>query len=265
MEQDRKRKRFDLEDRVVIVTGGNRGIGLCLSRAFAEEGSLVVVVNRDAPSGKRAAEELSRQTGREVVAVAADVSCPDSVQAMANAVHARFGRIDVLVNNAAIRERKLVVDLSPEEWKAVIDVNLTGLFLTCQAVARYMIPRRYGKIVNISSILSFAARPGRAAYSASKGGVNLLTKALAVEWAPYQITVNGVAPTTVVTPESRARLEGNPERLQVLIDSHPLGRLAYPEDLAGAVLFLASPESDYVTGQVLLVDGGRHSMLLRSL
>ncbi|MGH2372292.1 MAG: SDR family NAD(P)-dependent oxidoreductase [bacterium] len=252
---------FSLEGRVAIVTGGNRNIGYGLTRGLAGAGAKVLIANRDAASGQAAAATL-REEGWEVAAVATDVSDHASCQAAARDALERWGRIDILVNNAAVRVDKTAIDHTPEEWDWIMGVNVRGILLASQAVYPAMRAQKKGRIINIGSI---SARKGvwkRASYSASKGAVAALTRGLAVEWADDGITVNALSPGAVATPERPPDSES--PRYKANVDLIPLRRFSWPDDLVGLCVFLASDASAYLTGQDILIDGG-WSLTMRPL
>ncbi len=244
-----------LQGRVAIVTGGNQGIGLAISRALAEAGAQVVIANRDAARGERAAVAL-RATGLRPVALPVDVTCRPSVQALVDGVIRRFRRIDILVNNAGVHVRNQTERLTDAEWERLLSANLTGTFLCSQIVGRHMIRRRRGAIVNLSSMAAAIALPRGTAYCATKAAVAQFTSALACEWGKYGIRVNAVAPGAVHTRMSEEVWQ-DPERRRFTTRQTPLGRWGRPQDVAAAVLYLASDRAAYVTGHVLYVDGGR--------
>jgi 2-deoxy-D-gluconate 3-dehydrogenase len=247
---------FDLSGRVGVVTGGNRGIGLAISRGLATAGATVVIVNRKAEDGQSAAESL-RKDGLSAVAIPADVTSTSSINQMVARVIGDLGRIDILVNNTGVVVRKPVTEISEEDWDYVINTNLKAVFFCCQAVGREMIKNNKGRIINISSNVSSRLQPIRSVYATSKAGLNHLTRALAQEWAKYNINVNVLAPSVTITDMNRKYyLEEHPEALEEHLRLTPKGRVAYPEDYVGAAVFLASDASDYVTGQILFVDGG---------
>ena len=243
-----------LSDKVAIVTGGGSGIGAEISRAFAREGALVVVADLDGEKAVALAAELT-QAGHPAIGKACDVSNHNDVQDLTDSVARRFGRIDILVTSAGISKFGPIEDLSVEWWDKVVGVNLNGLFYCCHSVAQIMMKQRSGKIINIASLAGLTGIPNQAPYVASKHGVVGLTKALAIDLGPYAINVNCMCPATTLTPLA---LE---TRSQDFIDAEahrtPLDRMAYPEDHARAAVFLASAESDYLTGVILPVDGGR--------
>ena len=246
---------FDLSGKVAIVTGGNQGIGFGIAKGLASVGATVVIANRRATEGQNAAESLKKE-GLNAVAIPTDVSRMSSVASLVSKVVSDFGKIDILVNNAAVIVRKPIEDFTEEEWDQIMNTNLRGLFLCCQLVGREMIKKKKGKIINISSVLSQIVQPGRSVYAVAKAGVSHLTRALALEWGKYNINVNAIGPGLTITPLNKKYFEENPEDLKNLVASIPKGREAYPQDYAGAAIFLASDASDYITGQTLLVDGG---------
>lgn len=247
---------FDLSGKVAIVTGGNQGIGFGIAEGLASVGATVAIANRRAAEGQSAAESLKKER-LNAVAIPTDVSSKSSVAALVSKVMSDFGRIDVLVNNAAVIVRKPIEDFTEEEWDRIMNTNLRGLFLCCQLVGREMIKKKKGKIINISSVLSQIIQPGRSVYAVAKAGVSHLTRALALEWGKYNINVNAIGPGLTITPLNQKYFEEHPEDLKRIVEGIPKGREAYPQDYAGAAIFLASDASDYVTGQTLLVDGGR--------
>ena len=250
-------KLFSLTDKTAIVTGGNREIGLGISKLLAESGCNVVIANRNPESGKEAVETVKRDTGGEAISFPVDVQKKQDVEELVVSSIEKYGRVDILVNNAAIRGEHLIIDMPEEEWDSVMNVNVKGPFLLSQAVGRHMIDQESGKIINISSIREIIARSYRGAYCASKGALSQLTRALAVEFAEYGITVNAVAPGTVLTAALKSKYEESPDKFEKKLDTIPLGRAATSEDIAAAVAFLAGPASDYITGQTIFVDGGR--------
>ncbi len=246
---------FDLSGKVAIVTGGNQGIGLALSRGLATAGATVVIANRRQAEGQAAAEALQKE-GLKAVAVATDVSNESSIANLVKKVITDFGKIDILVNNAGVIVRKPAEDISRQDWDHMMDTNLKGVFFCCQQVGREMIKQRKGKIINISSDASQRATPERSVYAASKAGVSHLTRCLALEWAKYNINVNAIGPGPTITPLNRKYYGENPEKVKQVIESIPKGRMGDTSDYAGAVVFLASEASDFVIGQTLLVEGG---------
>ncbi|MBA7479389.1 MAG: glucose 1-dehydrogenase [Dehalococcoidia bacterium] len=246
---------FDLTGKIAIVTGGNQGIGLGITRGLAGAGATVVIANRRAAEGQKAAAALQKE-GFNVIAIPTDVSQKVSVAAMVGKVMDEYKKIDILVNNAAVMIRKPLEDFEENEWDTILNTNLRGLFLCCQLVGREMIKRKKGKIINLSSVLSQIVQPGRGVYATGKAGVSQLTRALALEWSKYGINVNAIGPGLTITPINEKYFGENPDELKKTINTIPIGREAYPVDYAGTAVFLASDASDYVTGQTLLVDGG---------
>lgn len=246
---------FDLSGRIAIVTGGNQGIGFGIAQGLAGAGATVVIANRRAAEGQKAAESLQKE-GYNALAIPTDVSQKASIAAMVDGVMKQFQKIDILVNNAAVMIRKPLEDFTESEWDTILNTNLRGLFLCCQVVGREMIKQKKGKIINISSVLSQIVQPGRGVYATGKAGVSHLTRSLAMEWSQYNINVNAIGPGLTITPINDKYFKENPDELKRIINAIPIGREAYPTDYAGTAVFLASAASDYVTGQTLLVDGG---------
>jgi gluconate 5-dehydrogenase len=245
---------FDLTGRVAIVTGASRGLGQYFGRALARAGADLVITSRRLESlaeFKREIEALDRRA----VPLELDLRDYDSIQRMVEAAHQAYGKIDILVNNAGCNVRKPALEVTWEDWNLVLDTNLRGTFFVAQAVAKRMIPRRYGRIINIGSVTSVFGYAGITPYCASRGGVKQLTMSLADDWGPYGITVNCLAPGWFKTQQNRV-LYDNKEWVEYLCDRIPLKRPGQPSDLEGAVVFLASDASEYITGQTLLVDGG---------
>jgi len=246
---------FDLSGRVGIITGGSRGIGFAIAEGLAGSGAISVIANRDASQGEEAAAKV-RSKGWKAKAVSADVTQRKSVESLVSHVLKEFGRIDILVNSAAIILRKPIAEITDEEWDSLMATNLKGIFLCCQMVGKHMIERRQGKIVNISSNIIQPLQPGRGLYAVSKAGLTQLTRVLAFEWAQYNVHVNAIAPGPTITDLNRKFFEDHPEDLKARIQSLPIGRMGQPQDHVGAALLLASPASDFITGQTLFVDGG---------
>jgi NAD(P)-dependent dehydrogenase (short-subunit alcohol dehydrogenase family) len=246
---------FDLSGKVAIVTGGNQGIGYGIARGLAGAGATVVIANRRADAGQAAAEFLKKD-GFNAVAVPTDVTSPASIEALVSKVAADFGGIDVMVNNAGIVIRKPAEQMTAEEWDRIMDTNLKGMFFCCQEAARKMIPRQQGKIINVSSEIAEQVQPLRSVYAISKAGISHMTRALALEWSRHHINVNAIAPGVTVTPINENYFKEHPEQMEKYVGNTPLGRVARPDDYAGAAVFLASEASSFVTGHILVVDGG---------
>jgi NAD(P)-dependent dehydrogenase (short-subunit alcohol dehydrogenase family) len=250
------KQRFDLAGRVAIVTGGSAGLGRQMAQGLAEMGANVVLCARKKERCEQAAEEL-RQNGVGSLALGCDVRNQEQIHAVLETTISQFGRIDILVNNAGTSWGAPVEEMRLEHWNKVIETNLTATFLFSQAVGRYMVPQRSGKIINIASVAGLrGASPELQAvgYHASKGGVIAFTKDLACKWAPHNIQVNAIAPGWFPTHMSAVVIEQNKEALLKRI---PAGRFGGDDDLKGAAIFLASDASSYVTGHVLVVDGGQ--------
>jgi 2-dehydro-3-deoxy-D-gluconate 5-dehydrogenase len=246
---------FDLTGRVAVVTGGNGGIGLGMARGLVSAGAVVVVAARNRAKSEAAVAELGRLGARSVF-LPLDVADPASCHAMVDETVSRFGRLDVLVNNAGMSIRKPPEDYAVAEWQAVLDTNLTGTFICCQAVHQIMRQNGGGKIINIGSMMAIFGAAYAAAYAASKGAVVQLTKSLAIAWAKDNIKVNAVLPgwiDTELTSVAREQVPGLNERI---LRRTPAGRWGLPDDLAGIAVFLASPAADFVTGAAIPVDGG---------
>ncbi|MEX2155244.1 MAG: 3-oxoacyl-[acyl-carrier-protein] reductase [Gemmatimonadales bacterium] len=241
--------KLDLSGKVALVTGGTRGIGLEICRAFAGAGAQVALCSRD---GTQAAE-VAKQLGTEARGYACDVGVASQVEALAKAVDKDFGRIDVLVNNAGFTKDNLLFLLTETDWDAVVNTNLKGAYLVTKYAARGMIKRRWGRVINITSVVGLNGNKGQSNYSASKAGMIGFTKSVAKELASRNVLVNAVAPGYIDTELTRGI---SAEAKKYLLDNIPLGRLGQGPDIAGAVLFLASDLASYITGQVLVVDGG---------
>ncbi|HEX2037012.1 MAG TPA: SDR family NAD(P)-dependent oxidoreductase [Chloroflexota bacterium] len=258
---------FDLTGRVALVTGGSRGIGRAIAVGLARAGARVAVASRTRETLNGVVEEIGRhgreadgaQGGQGALAVVADVTSAQDNRRMVEETVAHFGALDIFVAVAGVNRRKRILDVEPEDYEFVVGTNLRGLYLGCQAAVRVMVPRPgrpSGKIVTIGSLATLqGVSVGMSAYAASKGGVGQLTKQLAVELAPHNVQVNCIAPGFILTDLNRNFLGVEPRRSWV-VSRTPAGRFGAPEDVAGTAVFLASPASDFVTGQVIAVDGG---------
>ncbi len=245
---------FDLHGKVAIVTGASRGLGQYFSRALAEAGADLVITSRSQTSLDGFTAEIEAM-GRKVLPLELDVRDYNSIRAMVAAAFEHYGKIDILVNNAGCNIRKPALEISWDDWNTVLDTNLRGPFFVAQAVAEKMIPRNYGRIVNIGSVTSVFGYAGITPYCASRGGVKQMTMSLADEWGGNGITVNCLAPGWFKTEQNKVLYE-NQAWVEYIKDRIPLNRPGQPNDLDGTIVFLASDASEYITGQCLLVDGG---------
>ena len=240
-----------LKDKVALITGGGSGIGAAVARRFAQEGAKIAIGDVDVEGAEKVASEI-KDAGGEALICKADVRKRDEVEAMVDHILREYGRLDILINNAGVTRDSLCARMSEEDWNFVVDVNLKGTFLCSKAAFRPMRKQRYGKIVNTASV-AVRGNVGQVNYSASKAGIIGLTRTLALEFARAGICVNCIAPGFIETPMT----EGLPEKVkEEALKRIPLGRLGKPEEVANLHLFLASPESDYITGQVFFIDGG---------
>jgi NAD(P)-dependent dehydrogenase (short-subunit alcohol dehydrogenase family) len=243
-----------LKKQVAIVTGAGQGIGRAIALTLAREGATVVVNDIDQEKAEKVAEEI-RVQGGQALPVQADVSKARDVDILVKKALENYKRVDILVNNAGIGKLTRFLEMTEAQWDKTMDINIKSQFLCSKAVIEHMIKQKRGKIINIASLASHIGAPGLAAYGASKGGVVQLTKALAVEFGKYNIMVNAVSPGLTMTELIKSAVKDRPDFIEGT-DRIPLRRAAEPEDIANVVLFLASSESDYITGQVLIVDGG---------
>jgi NAD(P)-dependent dehydrogenase (short-subunit alcohol dehydrogenase family) len=242
-------EKFKLKGKVALVTGAGRNLGRAIALSLAEAGANVAVTSRTLSEIKRTEQEI-KEKGQKALAISMDVTDLNKVERAVQKIASEFGRIDILVNNAATRSFKSLLEISELEWRSVIDTNLTGAFFCCKAVGPIMIRQGGGRIINISSRIGLQGMANRVAYCASKGGLIQLTRALALEWAPYNILVNSVAPGLMNTPEtSKAIQEGKAAEI-------PLKRAGEPEEIAPLIVYLASEACTYMTGEVILIDGG---------
>jgi NAD(P)-dependent dehydrogenase (short-subunit alcohol dehydrogenase family) len=256
-------KLFDLSGRVAIVTGASRGLGQVFARALAKAGADLVLTSRNREHLLPFESEI-KALGRRAILLQLDVRDAASIAAMATDAENAFGHLDILVNNAGCNVRKPALEVTWDDWNLVLDTNLRGSFFVAQAVARFMVPRRYGRIINIGSVTSVAGYAGLGPYGASRGGIRQLTMSLADDWGKHGITVNCLAPGWFRTDQNKV-LHENKEWVEYLCDRIPLKRPGQPQDLEAAVVFLAAESSRYVTGQTLLVDGGISTGAVRAL
>jgi len=245
---------FDLTGKIALVTGASRGLGKHFALTLAEAGADVVITSRTTASLDETAKAIEA-LGCRVLPLALDVRDHASIQSAVAAAYAHFGRIDILVNNAGCNIRKPALDVSWDDWNTILDTNLRGIFFVAQAVGRQMVAAGRGRIINIGSVTCVAGYAGLAPYGASRGGVKQLTMSLAADWGPSGVTVNCLAPGWFKTAQNAVLYE-NAEWVKYLSDRIPLRRPGAMNDLTGALIFLASDASNYVTGQTLLVDGG---------
>lgn len=244
-----------MKGQTAIITGSSRGIGRTVAEEFAKRGVNVVIVDISEEASSKTAEEIKNSFQVETLGVKADVSNSEDVKKLFDEVVKRFQKIEILVNNAGITKDNLLIRMKDEEWDAVLNVNLKGAFLCCREAVKIMSKQRYGRIINIASVVAFIGNPGQVNYSASKAGLVALTKTLAKEYASRGITVNAVAPGFIQT----AMTEVLPEKVkEEMLRMIPLQRFGTTYDVANAVIFLAKPESEYITGQVIHVNGGMY-------
>jgi len=246
---------FDLTGKVALITGGCQGLGEMMSRTLADAGCKVAITSRDISKAREFATKLAEETGSETLGVSVDVTNSVQVKAMAEAVVERFGRIDILINNAGVNVRKPLVDYDEDTWDLVVNTNLKAPFLCAKYVAPYMLKQKHGRIINMASMLGTVALPERSAYCSSKGGVIQLTKVMALEWADQGVTVNAVCPGPFSTEMNQVVIN-NPEANQYFLDHLPIKRWGKPDELAGLLLYLASDASSFMTGSSLVIDGG---------
>ena len=246
---------FRLDGKVAMVTGGTKGLGLAMAHALASVGAHIAINSRHGAEAQVAAAEIVRKHGCRAVGVEADVTKPDQINGFVQQVVDELGGIDILITNAGINVRLPTTDLPLEDWQRVIDINLTGPFLCSQAVIPHMLKKGWGRVIHVSSIMGLVGLAGRPSYTASKGGIVLLTKTQALEFAEKGVTVNAICPGPFGTEMNKPLLE-DPEKYQAFVSKIPMGRWGEMNELDGAVIFLASQTSSFMTGTTLTVDGG---------
>ena len=246
---------FDLSGRVAIITGGSKGLGLAMAAGLASAGARLMLVNRNADEGQQAAEELSRDFGVDAVSFPADVTDPAQTEAMVQAALAAFGRIDILINSAGINIRGAIDELTPDDFRKVMEVNVHGTWLCCRAVTPVMKGAGSGKIINVASTLGLVGLANRTPYTASKGAVVQMTRALALELAPFNINVNAICPGPFLT-EMNQPIADTDESRKFIVGATALGRWGELREIQGAAIFLASDAASYMVGSMLTVDGG---------
>ena len=246
---------FRLDGRSALVTGGTRGLGRVMAEALVEAGASVCITSRSIDAARTAAEEIAAASGARVEGIEAEVATADGVNRLVDVANREFGRVDILVNNAGVNIRGTVGELSEWDWDTVLDTNLKGVFLLSRAFGPAMCERRWGRVINLSSMLASIGLPGRAPYAASKAGVVGLTRVLALEWAASGVTVNAICPGPFATDMNR-QLLNDPEKYAAFVQKLPVGRWGELHEIKGIVVFLASEASSFVTGAALAIDGG---------
>jgi len=246
---------FRLDNRVALVTGGSKGLGKSMALGLAQAGAATVICSRHVDECGVVAEEIAAETGQQSVGMAADVTQEGDVDRLFGAAQAAFGRLDILINSAGINIRHLVEDFPADDFRHVIDINLTGTWLCCRAAGRIMKPQGRGSVINMGSALSAVGLVERTAYCSSKAGILGLTRTLALEWAPSGVRCNAICPGPFLTEINQPLLK-EPEKLQAVVEQTALSRLAELHEIRGAAIFLASDASSYMTGAALFLDGG---------
>lgn len=249
---------FSVKGKIILITGSSQGLGLSMANGFVEAGATVIINGRNPDKVNKVQKELSNNG--KALGYAFDVTDPEQVKKSIARIEQEAGAIDVLINNAGIHRRAPLEELSVEDWKTVVEVNLNSVFYVSQCVAKYMIQRKKGKIVNITSLNAEAARPSIANYCAAKGGLKMLTKSMATEWGSHNIQTNAIGPGYFIT-ELTQKLADNPEFDIWVKKEVPLGRWGIPDELVGTAIYLSSAASDYVNGHTVYVDGGWQASL----
>lgn len=246
---------FDLSGKSAVITGGSKGLGLAMAAGLASAGASVMLVNRKADEGRRSAEELSQRYGTSVNSYAADITVESEVESMTNAAIQTFGKVDILINSAGINVRGPIDGLSEDDFSKVIDVNVNGTWLCCRALTPHMKKKKSGRIINMASTLGLVGLSNRTPYAASKGAVVQMTRALALELAPYDINVNAICPGPFLT-EMNVPIAGTEEARNFIVGATAVGRWGELREIQGAAIFLASDASSYMVGAMVTVDGG---------
>ena len=247
---------FDLSGRVAVVTGGAGAIGSAVAKGLARQGAKVVVASRNLPALQEVAEQIRQETGAEVEPMTVDVTSGESVSRLVEGVINRFGTVDILVTAHGFNIKAQALEMPMDEWQRLLEANVTGTMLCCKAFGKVMAEKNYGKIINVSSVRGIRANAGgNSAYCASKGAVDMITRCLAAEWARYHVNVNAIGPALMASKLTEKQMQ-EPGRTEAYLRNIPWGRLAKPQDCVGAVVYLASDEADFITGQILYVDGG---------
>ncbi|MFC2007371.1 SDR family NAD(P)-dependent oxidoreductase [Chloroflexota bacterium] len=248
---------FRIDGKVAVVIGGAGGIGEAIAHGFSQYGARVAVASRNLASLQKVAEEIQSETSVEAAAFQVDVSDDNSVTRLAEEVLAKFGTVDILVNSQGLNLKNPATEFPTAEWEQMFSVNVRGIMLTCREFGKVMVAKNEGKVINLSSVRGARATlwGGNEAYCATKGAVDMITRALASEWAPHNINVNAIAPSWIATKLAEQTLQ-DPERLQRGLANIPLKRVGSPDDVVGLSVFLASKASDFITGQIIYLDGG---------
>jgi gluconate 5-dehydrogenase len=248
---------FRLDGKIAMVMGGTGGIGEIIAQGLAMQGAKVAIASRSLQKLEALAQRIQKETKSEVVPFQVDITAKESVAQLARQVVSKFGTVDILVNAQGVNAKREAVGFPVEDWDLLFNVNVKGTMLACSEFGRIMVEKKRGKVINLSSVRGVRATMwgGNEGYCATKGAIDMMTRALATEWAPFNINVNAIAPLLVRTPLAAATLS-DPERLQKYVANVPFKRIGEPQDLMGIGIFLASPASDFITGQIIYLDGG---------
>ncbi|MBW2030069.1 MAG: glucose 1-dehydrogenase [Deltaproteobacteria bacterium] len=247
---------FRLDGKVAVVMGGAGGIGKALATGISRYGAKAVIASRNMEALKKAAEDIGKETGGEITPLTADVTDEGSMERLVQAVLKKHGTVDILVNAMGLNIKRDAFDYPMEDWDKIFNINVKGTMIACKHFGRVMKEKKQGKIINVSSVREVRGYTGgNAGYCATKGAVGMITKTLALEWAPYNIHVNAIGPSLIITPGT-IHIQQNPELAEKYKAAVPLGKLGQPQDCVGATIFLASPASDFITGQTIFIDGG---------